>query len=194
MHAFPAELALMNLLGRVAPDDPEFVSTDVAWALLREEIALGLAPPELGTDLAAWASWVDHTYARQRREVDGTATYRFLAIVTAEGKASSPIDQAFARVTLEVRPGDASQIVALDSSICTFAASPLPISERQAIVFAAIEAALHDYASRHRLVGLAISLLEIQIHPLDCDVQLAAVAACRALDEAIRRDPSQVVS
>lgn len=61
MRAFPAELAIMNLLGKAEPGSPEFMTTEEAWQLLREE------PVDFGDDLAKWAEWIDATYTAKWR-------------------------------------------------------------------------------------------------------------------------------
>lgn len=185
MRAFSAELAVWALQGQFSPDEPEYLTPDQAWVLLREEIAAGHAPAELGTDLAAWSAWVDHTYTRLHREATGTADYRLVGSATVEGKATSPSGQSFARVRLTVGTNESTQAVTMDSSGCVFTSSPSLDTDRQARLLAAISSAVQAYAERHRLVGVAVSLIELQIHPADCDSQVAALAASRAIDQAV---------
>lgn len=62
MRVFLQELAILNLTTVVDPEDPEYMSTEEAWQILRE------CPVDFGTDLAKWAEWVDLKYTSLRRK------------------------------------------------------------------------------------------------------------------------------
>lgn len=186
MIAFPAELALLNIQGKISKDDRGYMPLGEAWLILRDMVARGEAPDDLGDDVAKWAEWIDHEYTRLHRIARGVALFRFEGPATATGKfVNRSGDDAFARIVIEVAPKSNNLQLVIDTSRCTFPYSyQLDAAEKESY-FAAAAAGIQDYATRNRLVGTDVSVLEIHVHPVDSRPLGLQIAAGRAMQEAV---------
>jgi hypothetical protein len=67
MRAYMAELAILNLTTRVEPDDPNYLTQEDAWQILREE-----CPVDFGTDLEKWSDWVQREFTNRHLGLPGS--------------------------------------------------------------------------------------------------------------------------
>ena len=58
MQMFPEQLALINLRGEVDPSEPEYMTKEEAFQMLRET-----CDEEFGEDVSKWEEWVERKYA-----------------------------------------------------------------------------------------------------------------------------------
>ena len=192
MQAYLAELAILSLTGQVDESERGFMSVEEAWACLDEEVALGHAPAGLGRDLKKWAAWVDHRYTRLHRAACGTANYRILKPATATGGCRAD-ERGFARIVLAIEPIPDSTTITVDTSRCIAPFAYQPSAEDRDRFLTAATEGIHETAARLRVVGFAVAILEIHVHPHDSTADGFRYAAKAALKEAVTTAETEAI-
>lgn len=176
----------MSIQGKISEDERGYLPPDEAWRWLQEMVACGEAPDDLGNDVAKWAAWIDHKYTRLHRIACGTASFRLEGPATATGKfINQSGGHAFARVVISVTPIIESSEVVIDTSRCVVVSHHQPESSEKDIYLAGVAKGILGYATDNRLIGMAVSVLEIQVHPIDSSEFSFKVAAARAMHEVV---------